>query len=809
MYASFIQTKEAEIKTGTIQIKLHYRNNPDGTIRWIWPASLKQPVFLKFYNAASFKAKLVTFVIQLLFAFRLQKLFASVTKIVSVNEQDYNEFLDQVNNNWSLFNGTAGVHQTPVFYGSGTFIKLPVGKNAPAIIHNEYLNMLLLNNQHFNHIQFPMVEFNQGILKQNDISSRGKRSDSLTNEHWNALLELSLVNRNFSPLYTLPFWQQIEHTIADIESANDQRLPKGLIRKLKQLIQSIDPNTTICTSLSHGDFTPWNMFVKKEGIALFDWELASSDIPVLFDAFHFVYQQASLVDHLSPKQLQERIKANFDHTGAKNIITEYHLNAELYHCLYLLHTITYYLDAYVQQKKWHPQVAMSLSCWHDALTIVISEGNIANTRNILIRDVFDFLHNKDYAALKWIYTSVDKLPEYSDIDLCVSPSAKLQLKQFLLQHPLVAKLKQNNKSFMSSYFIQLPDGNVLSIDAVTAFKRRGTVMLDAAELLCHAEMNSNGIKVPAVQHDVNYLWLFYLLNNAAVPEHYKSFYNFYSTRLNRELNELFVYRYDLDLSNYREIFDVQKIDKHKVIHFLYRMPENKGFQKIKNHAYFLWDTIRDSFYSKGYIVTFSGVDGAGKSTVIENVKHIIEKKYRRKVVVLRHRPSFLPMISGIKYGRKNAEERSASVLPRQGNNKNIFSSLIRFGYYYTDYFIGQFLIYLKYVLRGYVVLYDRFYFDFINDSRRSNINLPSAFTSLGYALLLKPKYNFFLYADANTILLRKKELDSQTIVSLTKKYRRLFERLAKIDRSSHYISIENKELPLTLSTILNHVNTKA
>ena len=45
------------------------------------------------------------------------------------------------------------------------------------------------------------------------------------------------------------------------------------------------------------------------------------------------------------------------------------------------------------------------------------------------------------------------------------------------------------------------------------------------------------------------------------------------------------------------------------------------------------------------------------------------------------------------------------------------------------------------------MLYDRYYFDFINDGRRSNINLPARFTQALYAFDNKPKLNLFLYAD--------------------------------------------------------------
>jgi hypothetical protein len=110
---------------------------------------------------------------------------------------------------------------------------------------------------------------------------------------------------------------------------------------------------------------------------------------------------------------------------------------------------------------------------------------------------------------------------------------------------------------------------------------------------------------------------------------------------------------------------------------------------------------------------------------------------RKRVVVIRHRPSLLPILSAWSKGKTAAEKEAAETLPRQGQNKSFFSSVFRFSYYYTDYLFGQFYVYFKHVLRGDVVLYDRYYFDFINDSLRSNITLPKWILKSGYTFLLK------------------------------------------------------------------------
>lgn len=242
--------------------------------------------------------------------------------------------------------------------------------------------------------------------------------------------------------------------------------------------------------------------------------------------------------------------------------------------------------------------------------------------------------------------------------------------------------------------------------------------------------------------------------------------------------------------------------KSEIVNYLKSKKENQSISRFLNIVNYLRDSIKSLSFSKGMVITFSGVDGAGKSTVIDIVKLEIEKKIRKRVIVLRHRPSLLPILSSWTKGREKAEKDASNSLPRQGKNFSIINSLFRFAYYYSDYLFGQFYVLFKYTLRGHIVLYDRYYFDFITDSRRSNIRLPKYIIKLAYRALIKPDLNFFLYADPNIILMRKQELDKQTIKYLTKDYLNLFGQLG-LSSTGRYLTIKNNELRSTIDTIMN------
>lgn len=206
--------------------------------------------------------------------------------------------------------------------------------------------------------------------------------------------------------------------------------------------------------------------------------------------------------------------------------------------------------------------------------------------------------------------------------------------------------------------------------------------------------------------------------------------------------------------------------------------------------------------NKVSIITFSGVDGAGKTTILREFTKILENKYNKNVKELRHRPSVLPILSAVKYGKNDAENKTQEVLPRTGNNKSTLSSLVRFFYYLTDFVFGQIVIYFKYTRKGIIIIYDRYYFDFINDARRTNINLNKNFIKFFYKFVFKAELNFFLYAPAEIILKRKQEMDKKSINKLSGDYLNLFSNLS-MNNKQVYLSIENIDKSNTINIIEN------
>jgi thymidylate kinase len=350
---------------------------------------------------------------------------------------------------------------------------------------------------------------------------------------------------------------------------------------------------------------------------------------------------------------------------------------------------------------------------------------------------------------------------------------------------------------MTTIQLFFTDNSFLSIDLLTAFHRKSLEYIDAGEMLDNA-VEQDGIKVLPPAYDYLYIYLFYQLNFDAVPAKYANPFGSIGIGVETEVLKLLGRKAGVRVRRLTETFAWSSTWRQRSIDFLLRKPANRLSLRLVRCLRYAVDTLMDLLRTKGIMLTFSGVDGAGKTTILGEVRVLLEKKYRRKVVVLRHRPSILPILSAWKYGKEEAEKKCVESLPRKGTNRSFFSSLFRFTYYYTDFLLGQLLIYAKYMLRGYVVLYDRYYFDFIVDGRRSNILLPSVFIRQLYRFVYKPQLNVFLYAAPEVILRRKKELSATDITQLTDRYKILFHRLGG---ERNYLCIENMDRGATMARI--------
>lgn len=815
----------------------HYINNPDQSMRWVYPEEIASPSFLNFYNTASLKAKLIAQGIKSAFALGMRKRVSSGQFTIHYKEQLAIDVLlkDLVYDHYSIFTGTNGLNRTVLAEvnrkGESThFLKMGLSIQASGLIVNEHKNLQTLNELSFDHFSIPesqLIDDSKQLIS-NIRTEDSRRSNELEEIHAKALEELY----DKTPgKQALPFGQlkeRYDYLIANIRSPHKIKQSNRIVKNLQKIVASIPDNTMIPVARAHYDFTPWNMFVSNGELRIYDWELSIENMPVLFDAYHFIFQKSILTEHKSIGEITEELEEVFQRKYMQHLIEKYQIDTDLQLKLYLIEIAAYYTALYQRNKTNSPQEIWQMNCWSELSQLMVNQIDIKERmsteliyasnfqgksmrenrhQNIKQRHHFigffcSRLIHFPHTFLKLGDEHPMEVSKNSDLDILVQKKDIKQLVNYVRNHEHVKDYKAYYKSFMASLEITFDDDSFLSLDLIHDFRRKGLVYLDAKTVLDHSITNVKNISVPAVHHDFEYCFLFYMLNKASLPEKYIRYFKMNNAAQKNYISSYITKKYHLKYLSFEELCSYS-VKKLTAIKSQLKYLKNNRFQSRLYHAfYYIKDTVVELVQRKGFVITFSGVDGAGKSTIIEAVREQLSGVYRKKVIVLRHRPGILPIISAWKYGKEAAEKRTVERLPRTGNNKSKLSSFLRFMYYYTDYIIGQLYIYFRYILRGYIVLYDRYYFDFINDGKRSNIQLNKTFVKQLYSLIYKPRFNYFLYASPEVILQRKKELKESDIIALTQHYKELFEDYNKRYHKDLYLGIENINKEQTIATIM-------
>lgn len=121
-------------------------------------------------------------------------------------------------------------------------------------------------------------------------------------------------------------------------------------------------------------------------------------------------------------------------------------------------------------------------------------------------------------------------------------------------------------------------------------------------------------------------------------------------------------------------------------HALSRAP----FGYMKRRSLFEWSKVQRYIAPPGVMFAFLGVDGSGKSTIIEAVRPILEKATHKALYVHHLRPNFLPPLARLK-GNK-AVDTGPVLDPHSSTPSGFIGSLLRITYLTLNYILGYWLL---------------------------------------------------------------------------------------------------------------------
>jgi hypothetical protein len=366
-------------------------NNHDGSPRWIYPTTLRRPRFLAFYNFNHRKASLYKFFVKTAFFLRMPALVRNgrmtihhrapvqVETLIAVADRDY-----------AIFTGTAGPNRKVVVAEGGgreprSFLKIAIGDRSAASIENEYQSLCLLRHIPMKGVIVPKVSLvtpkesktPAKAIRLSNIKPVGVRKDgNFGHAHWQFLHNL------FDASFERKFYGQTEIAAETNERlrrlASHRRLgERGRAQELFDKLVALEArfqatNPMIGVSMSHGDFTPRNVYSSGDSLFVYDWELCRQGMPVLFDFFHYVIQGKVFEVNASARELQEEMDKLLDSPIPAWFLLEEGLDPALYLRLYLLHNAAYCLEIYFSQEVLQENGYRLFSVWSELLGGVVA-----------------------------------------------------------------------------------------------------------------------------------------------------------------------------------------------------------------------------------------------------------------------------------------------------------------------------------------------------------------------------------------------------------------------------------------------------
>lgn len=336
-------------------------------------------------------------------------------------------------------------------------------------------------------------------------------------------------------------------------------------------------------------------------------------------------------------------------------------------------------------------------------------------------------------------------------------------------------------------FFNVRGANVASmkIDLLDGFVWRGAQLFEF-ENLYSSRVPYRNLFVPSEVDDGVMLWMKPLLTGGIVKERYTDNIRRVSTSHPLQFRERLNCAFSRSMAD--EVWPLIEQGrlletvpyKTRLAHAAWRQAARQAPARTLaaslEHVYS--EIARRSRRNPASLLAVVGPDGVGKTTFIELLQSELARvlvKDRDDIEVKHFRPHILPNIKELLSGRKYDASSEEFSKPHRAAPASAPSSLARLAYYWADYLLGYWLVNRRKCARGKVMIFDRYFYDFVVDPRRSRINLPKWLRTLFLRVTPQPDFVFFLDCDADTVFARKQELELEEISRQLQEYRSLAE----------------------------------
>lgn len=380
-----------------------------------------------------------------------------------------------------------------------------------------------------------------------------------------------------------------------------------------------------------------------------------------------------------------------------------------------------------------------------------------------ISKVFQMIEDNgfNYAVLR----NYEELPYYNksrDIDILIRKQDYTAIRKKMTH------LCEQENIFIVSYFKSerlrtficgtIAENNIelMQFDFFIHTSAYGHIILTAEEMLSSRKKENGVYHVDKVYQLLDkYLYLKYI--GSKLPQKYESLKD--SLISSPDLEKVL---YSFGISSFAELENMSMMEFRRKV-------SKRMVGSLKNIFSFWKYYLGNLLIYKGYSIGFTGPDGSGKTTIINNLCEKYSMVYSR-IAVHHFRPTMFGNLGEVAHNAKMKKTVDKNFdKPHRGGRVGTLNSLLRLFYYSIDYIVGYWMKIRKILERRELVIFDRYYSDIICDSSRSRIYMPTKFLYwFGRLFIPALNYNILLTASTTTILNRKNELDKEGVEAINK-----------------------------------------
>lgn len=367
-----------------------------------------------------------------------------------------------------------------------------------------------------------------------------------------------------------------------------------------------------------------------------------------------------------------------------------------------------------------------------------------------------------------VLSGYDQLPQSFDTDIDFMVEAEdFQRMPQIIEH--VAR-QTNTKLFHSvghelsarSYSLGYQAGGKVIIvqpDSTADYRHFGLLWLRAGEVLATRRWHPRGFWIPAAAHEFAYYLVKRLNKRYLDGGHGEKLHSLYLedpagcdgmiARFWKGRNRAALIRM-ASTNNWA----VMEVNLESFRSELKRNSQESTLQRIASSPGHAFHHLRRMVMPTGGWIAIMGPDGAGKSAVIDAIRHQFKFAYH-KVKCFHLRPKYL---------RTGRDIQQVVTDPHGRPPRGIAASVLKVFFLVADYWLGYGLKIAPAMRRSQLIVFDRYVYDLLVDSKRVRYGGPAWLLRLAAQVVPHPDLVILLDAPPDVLWSRKQEVSFDEVV---------------------------------------------